>query len=70
MNIPFWFFFSLTVAIIGLIVAVINVATALGQTNNLTRVFVIHIVAAFFYALGSFGVLAFGIAWIVTYLKH
>jgi hypothetical protein len=56
MNITLFFFISLTVCIIGLILAIFNIVGRPG--------------AALFYALGGMGTVGFGIAWIVTYLKH
>lgn len=74
MNIPVLFFICLGVAILGLIVALVNLATTskrfFSGDDGPRNIIVTHIIAAVLYGLGGFGTLAFGIAWIVTYLKQ
>jgi hypothetical protein len=73
MNIPHMFFICLTVAVIGFIIAIVNVATGVKRTlasGNPTNMLLVHALAAIVYVLGGLGTIGFGIAWIVTYLKH
>ena len=72
MNIPLFFFICLGVALIGIITAFVNMGTAIsGRLLSAPgKVIVVHIFAGLLYVLGGIGTLAFGIAWIVTYLKH
>ncbi len=61
----------LIIAAIGLIAALINMATAMQRSfsGKMQSVFVIHIIAAGMYIIGGLAAIGFGIAWIVTYLK-
>jgi type III secretory pathway component EscS len=73
MNIPLLFFICLGVAVLGFIVALINIATGIQRTfksGSPMSLIVIHIIAGLMYGLGGAGTIGFGIAWIVTYLKH
>jgi hypothetical protein len=74
MNIPLLFFICLGAAVLGLIVAFINMVTGVKRTfasgTPPMSMFVIHIIAGLCYVLGGLGAIGFGIAWIVTYLKH
>ena len=72
-DIPHAFFVSLAVAVTGIVVAIINMLTAMkrifssGETKS---VIIVHVLAGLMYVLGGLGAIGFGIAWIVTYLKH
>jgi hypothetical protein len=75
MTIPQLFFTFLTVAAIGYILAFINVATAMTSIfkdgiGSAKAVFIRHAICAFLYLTGGLGAIGYGIAWIVTYLKH
>jgi hypothetical protein len=69
MTIPQIFFSCAAVAVIGIIVAVINMATAM-TNRTLQSLFITHCIAGLMYVLGGLGALVSGIVWIVTYLKH
>ena len=74
MNIPLLFFICLGVAVLGIILALVNIGTAAKRfftsDNGPGSVIVVHIMAGLMYVLGGFGAIGFGVAWIVTYLKH
>ena len=72
MNIETMFFISLTLTIIGFIIFIINMLSALLNKvgREFKRIFIIHIIASLFYGLGGLGTIGFGIVWILTYLKH
>jgi hypothetical protein len=72
MTIQQLFFTSLAIAIIGILILAINMITAITmrRLNKMASIFIIQIIAGLMYGVGGLGVLGFGIAWIVTYLKH
>ena len=74
MNIPLLFGISLAVLIIGIVLAILNIGFWVREdikgNMNVGNLFLVHAFAAVFYALGGIGTVGFGIAWIVTYLKH
>lgn len=76
MNIPLLFFIFLAIAIVGFIVAAINMLIAAkrvfrsGIFDTKNNTILVHIIAGLCYVLGGIGAIGFGIAWIVTYFKH
>jgi hypothetical protein len=75
MNIPLCFFISLTIAIIGLSAATINMVLSvkhftIDDKAEFTRTLKYHLIAGAFYVIGGVGAVCFGIAWIVISLKH
>ena len=76
MNIPLLFFIFLAIAVVSFIIAMVNILTATKKVFDsdmwsLThKAISIHLIAGLFYVLGGIGAIGFGIAWIVTYLKH
>jgi hypothetical protein len=72
MNIQQAFFTCLAVAIVGFLIAGLNMIRAFksGFNVQIKQAFITHIVAGILYGLGGLGTFGFGIAWIVTYLKH
>lgn len=72
MNIPSCFFTCFAFAIVGIIIAVINMLTAQSHAmrgGSFARFFVVHIIAGLCYVISAFGMIGFGITWIVTYFK-
>lgn len=71
MNIQHWFFTSLAVALLGIIISLVNIAFAVGRRYGvrIEQVVLIHLVAWAFYFFGGIGVLGFGIAWIIQAIK-
>lgn len=72
MNIPLCFFISIGVAALGIVIAIVNFATftRVFKTGETKSIIGLHLLAMALYIPGAFATLAFGIAWIVTYLKH
>lgn len=73
MNVEHAFFTCLVMAILGFAAALINMATAAKSgfsSGSFTGVFIRHLLAAFFYVVGILGMIGFGIAWALQYLKH
>ena len=73
MNVEHAFFTCLAIAIVGFIVAALNIATAAKRmftSGEPTSIFVVHILAALMYGLGMLGTIGFGIAWALQYMKH
>lgn len=71
MNIPLYFFISLGVAVLGFVIAALNMLTLPRRASkgSAMSIFVVHIIAGLFYGLGFLGMIEFGVVWIVTYLK-
>ncbi len=73
MEISHLFFLFLIVAVIGIIAAFINIATAATRMVNdgdIKNVLVVHVIAGLFYVLGGLGAIITGIIWALHYLKH
>lgn len=64
MDIVTLFFVFLVVAVIGLIGAFINMATAMGG-DRFQSLFVVHAICGVFWVIGGLGALITGIIWIV-----
>jgi hypothetical protein len=73
MNIEHAFFVCLAITISGLLLAIVNMLFIIREglsDNNLRNGLVVHGIAAVLYFIGGLFTIGFGIAWIVTYLKH
>jgi hypothetical protein len=72
MTIPLIFFICLGIAVFGIIILFLNMLTAMSnfRSDQFHSIILVHIIAGLFYILGGLGTIGFGIAWIVTYLKH
>ena len=63
------FFIFLTVAVLGFLAAIVNMACAFKGGDLKTKTFITHFICGAFYVLGSLGAFITGIMWIVTYCK-
>lgn len=71
MTISNLFFISLAVMIVGFLLAAINIVTAPKRmfSDKVTSIIVGHVIAWILNVVGWLGMIGFGIAWIVQYLK-
>jgi len=65
-----YFFICLGILIFGVVMGILNFVIAIAnEKRTVGGVVIVHLLAMLCYAIGGFGTIGFGIAWIVTYLK-
>jgi hypothetical protein len=67
-----YFFISLGILILGVVIGLLNffLAAAMTERRTVGGFIGVHLLAMLCYVVGILGSIGFGIAWIVTYLKH